>query len=148
MGSFRKHFRQWLKAGFFFNLWRTGTCECDEMEGIARKWQGIDGAMVKAPLAREAAGPNPTERGENGNARPLPGDGLGVPLSLIATGANRHDVTQWATVLDALVLARVRRAKGQPEKTPPRTSPEGPALVKELPARYAKLADSHEALSH
>jgi IS5 family transposase len=33
-------------------------------------------------------------------------DGLGVPLSLIVTGANRHDVSQLAAVLDALVLAQ------------------------------------------
>lgn len=33
-------------------------------------------------------------------------DGRGVPLSLIVTGANRHDVTQLGAVLDA----RIRRA--------------------------------------
>ena len=31
-------------------------------------------------------------------------DGRGVPLSLIVTGANRHDVTQVALVLDAIVV--------------------------------------------
>ena len=33
-------------------------------------------------------------------------DGHGVPLSLVVTGANRHDVTQLEAVLDALVCAR------------------------------------------
>jgi hypothetical protein len=36
------------------------------MEGVAWKWQSIDGAMVKAPLAQEAVGPNPTDRGKKG----------------------------------------------------------------------------------
>lgn len=33
-------------------------------------------------------------------------DGRGVPLSLIVTGANRHDVTQLETVLDAVQVQR------------------------------------------
>ena len=45
-------------------LWRKGLAEYDEMEGIAWRWQSIDGAMVKAPLAQEAVGPNPTDRGK------------------------------------------------------------------------------------
>jgi len=28
----------------------------DEMEGIARKWQSLDGTMVKVPLALETVG--------------------------------------------------------------------------------------------
>jgi len=32
-------------------------------EGIAWRWQSIDGAMMKAPLAQESVGPNPTDRG-------------------------------------------------------------------------------------
>lgn len=39
-------------------------------------------------------------------------DGLGVPLSLIVTGANRHDVSQLAAVLDAVVL--VQPGQGKP----------------------------------
>lgn len=33
-------------------------------------------------------------------------DGRGVPLSLIVTGANRHDVSQLPAVLDAIVVDR------------------------------------------
>jgi transposase len=62
--SVHKYFRLWLKAGLFLNLWRAGLCEYDEMEGIAWKWQSVDGSMAKAPLAQEAVGPNPTDRGK------------------------------------------------------------------------------------
>jgi transposase len=62
--SIHKYFRQWLKAGFFLNLWRAGLAEYDDMEGIAWKWQSVDGAMIKAPLAQDAVGPNPTDRGK------------------------------------------------------------------------------------
>ena len=58
------HFMYWMKMGFFITLWRAGLAEYDEMEGIAWRWQSIDGAMIKAPLARETVGPNPTDRGK------------------------------------------------------------------------------------
>ena len=59
-----KRFLEWEKAGFFEALWRAGLAEYDEMEGIAWRWQSIDGAMMKAPLAHEQVGPNPTDRGK------------------------------------------------------------------------------------
>jgi len=62
--SVHKYFREWLKAGFFLQLWRAGLAEYDDMEGVAWKWQSIDGSMVKAPLAQESVGRNPTDRGK------------------------------------------------------------------------------------
>ena len=80
--------------------------EHDDLEGIAWRWQSVDGAMIKAPLAQQAVGPNPTDRGKNGSKRHLLVDGHGVPLSLIVTGANRHDVSQLEAVLDAMMVRR------------------------------------------
>ena len=57
-------FLEWEKAGVFENLWKLGLAEYDEMEGIAWRWQSIDGAMMKAPMAQESVGPNPTDRGK------------------------------------------------------------------------------------
>jgi transposase len=62
--SVHKYFLEWKKQGVFVKLWRKGLAEYDEMEGIAWAWQSIDGSMVKAPLALEAVGPNPTDRGK------------------------------------------------------------------------------------
>jgi len=62
--SIHKYFLEWKRKGVFVRLWRKGLAEYDEMEGIAWRWQSIDGAMVKAPLALEAVGPNPTDRGK------------------------------------------------------------------------------------
>jgi transposase len=71
--SVHKYFRRWLKAGFFLTLWRSGLAEYDDMEGIAWKWQSVDGTMIKAPLAQDATGPNPTDRGKKGKQTPSPG---------------------------------------------------------------------------
>ena len=37
-------------------IWKAGLAEYDQMEGIAWRWQSIDAAMFKAPLAQEAVG--------------------------------------------------------------------------------------------
>ena len=58
------HFQAWRQQGFFLALWQAGLAEYDELEGIAWEWQSIDGTQGKAPLAQEAVGNNPTDRGK------------------------------------------------------------------------------------
>ena len=90
------------------------------MEGIARDWQSVDGAMVKASLAIECVGANPTDREKKGRKRSLLVDGRGIPLSIVASGANVHDVKLLATKLDQVV-----RVTGTPCKI-------GPASLRRL----------------
>ena len=97
---------RWAESGFLLTLWPAGLAEYDQMEGISWKWPSIDGAIVKAALAQETVGPNPTDRGKKGSQRNLLVDGRGVPLSLVVSGANRHDVTQLEIVLDQIVIER------------------------------------------
>ena len=68
--AIHKHFMNWMRAGFFVSLWRASLAEYNEMEGIAGSWQSIDGAMIKAPLALEAVGRNPTDRGKKRKQAP------------------------------------------------------------------------------
>jgi len=58
------HFQRWQREGFFLKIWKAGLAEYDEMEGIAWRWQSVDGAAGKAPLALECVGPNSTDRGK------------------------------------------------------------------------------------
>jgi transposase len=62
--AIHKRFLEWEYAAFFVALWQAGLAEYDEMEGIAWRWQSIDGALLKAPLAQKSVGPNPTDRGK------------------------------------------------------------------------------------
>jgi transposase len=66
-------FLQWEKEGLFLTLWKSGLAEYDDLEGIAWRWQSIDGAMMKAPLAQEAVGANPTDRGKKWQQAPFAG---------------------------------------------------------------------------
>ncbi len=71
--AIHRYFREWEQAGLFLSLWEAGLAEYDEMEGIAWDWQSIDGATTKAPLAREAVGNNPTDRGKKRQQAASPG---------------------------------------------------------------------------
>lgn len=68
--AIHKRYLEWQKAGVFEALWKVGLAEYDDVEGIAWRWQSIDGAMMKAPLAQEAVGPNPTDRGKKWEQAP------------------------------------------------------------------------------
>jgi len=71
--AIHSRFLEWAKAGVFVRLWQAGLAEYDEMESIAWRWQSIDGTMVKAPLAQESVGPNPTDRGKKWEQANAPG---------------------------------------------------------------------------
>ncbi len=96
--SVHKYFLEWKNQGVFLQLWRQGLAEYDDLEGIAWAWQSIDGAMVKAPLAREAVGPNPTDRGKKWDQTQrarrrawnpaLPGRERGQPARCEASGTD------------------------------------------------------------
>ena len=58
------HLLRGAESGFLVTLWPAGLAEYDEMEGISWNWPSIDGAIVKAVLAPETVGPNPTDRGK------------------------------------------------------------------------------------
>jgi putative transposase len=53
-------------------------------------------------------GRTPRIGGKNGSKVSLLVDGRGVPLSLVACGANRHDVTQLEPLLDSIVVPELR----------------------------------------
>lgn len=53
-----------------------------------------------------ATGSNPTDRGKAGSKRHLLTDGRGVPLAVVLSGANRHDMKKLAQLLDVVVVER------------------------------------------
>ncbi len=88
--SVHAYFQEWERAGFFKKIWKKGLGEYDEMEGIAWEWQSIDGAMTKAPLARETVGPNPTDRGKKWNQKTSP---CGRAWTPVVNRRNRREST-------------------------------------------------------
>ena len=87
-------------------MWQRGLCEYNEIKGIYWEWQSDDSSSVKASLAQEAVGANPTDMGKKGTKRHILTDGSDVSLSIVITGANVHDVKELETLLDSIVIAR------------------------------------------
>jgi transposase len=67
-----KYFKFWAEQGVFLRMWQRGLNEYDEIKGIGWEWQSGDSSSVKAPLAREDVGPNPTDRGKKWDQTPYP----------------------------------------------------------------------------
>jgi transposase len=62
--SIHQYFSEWVEAGFFRRMWQEGLLAYDLLAGLGWEWQSAGGSMVKAPLARESVGRNPTDRGK------------------------------------------------------------------------------------
>lgn len=63
-------------------------------------------------------GPNPTDRRKAGSKHHLITDGHGLPLAVILSGANAHDVTQLEPLVEAIPPLRGKR--GRPRRRPER----------------------------
>jgi transposase len=63
-------------------------------------------------------GPSPVDRARTGSKHHLISDGGGIPLAVLLTGGNRHDVTQLVPLLEA--VPAVRGTGGRPRRRPDR----------------------------
>lgn len=87
-----ERFQRWRRMGVFETLARRMTAYyARKRGGIGWRWQAMDSKHSPAPLGGEKVGKNPTDRGKLGAKMNLLVDGRGAPLSVVLTGANRHD---------------------------------------------------------
>jgi transposase len=85
--------------------------------GQARLVQG--GGRQLPPTGDEGwpkTGPSPVDRAKTGSKHHVITDGAGIPLAIILTGGNRHDVTQLLELVDAILPVRGKR--GRPKRRP------------------------------
>lgn len=86
------------------------------------RWKGSLGRgrvstepWAKRPSPRKLSDPIRRTGGKKGTKRSLLVDGAGVPLSLIVSGANRHDVKLLDATLDGIVVARPKPTVRKPQ---------------------------------
>src|SRR5215210_837440 len=70
------------------------------------RWQAMDSKSSPAPLGGEKTGKNPTDRGKRGAKINLLVDERGAPVSVVLTGANRHDKV---SAIDLIVSVSLKR---------------------------------------
>lgn len=89
--TIRRRVREWANAGLTERLHALVLGQYDRMIGLALDDVAVDGCITKAPGGGEVAGRSPVDRGKQGLKRSTVTDATGVPLHLVAAGANRHD---------------------------------------------------------
>jgi transposase len=111
-----RRLRQWQKVGVWQRVFEALLAELQATHKIDWYRALVDSASLRAPCGGEKTGPNPTDRRKLGSKHHLLTDGHGIPLAVILTGANRHDVTQLLPLLDK--VPRVQGKRGAPRCRP------------------------------
>jgi len=103
----RERFQKWTKMGLFEKLMkRMAEYYTRERGGIGWRWQAMDSKHSASPLGGERTGKNPTDRGKLGAKINLLVDERGDPISIVLTGANRHDKVSAIELMGSLLLKR------------------------------------------
>ena len=100
--TIRRRVRAWAEAGLTERLHTLVLQQYDRMIGLALDDVAVDGCITKAPGGGETAGRSPVDRGKQGLKRSTLTDATGVPLHLVAAGANRHDAPLLGPTLTGL----------------------------------------------
>jgi transposase len=108
--------KQWHRAGVWYKLLTTLLAELEHDRRIDWGRVLVDSSSVRAPHGGRKTGPNPVDRRKLGSKHHILTDANGIPLAVILTGANRHDVTQLLPLVEKIPAVRGKR--GRPRQRP------------------------------
>jgi putative transposase len=125
------------KRGFFWSFggpdWRNMT----RWKGSPWIGKALTGPWAKLPWRKNVPGPTRRIGGKKGRKRSVLTDGRGVPLSIVGSAANVHDVTLLVPTLDSLVIARPKPTPAHPQNLCADASDKGqPAMEAVLAHHY------------
>ena len=89
--TIRRRVHAWAEAGLMSHLHALVLAQYDRLIGLNLDHVCVDGCITKAPGGGEVAGRSPVDRGKQGRKRSLLTDAAGVPLHVVAAGANCPD---------------------------------------------------------
>jgi hypothetical protein len=89
--TIRRRLAEWAQAGVAQRVHALALAAYDRMIGLELADVAVDGCITIAPCGGDMAGPSPVNRRKGGLKRSVAGDGQGIPLGVVAAGANRHD---------------------------------------------------------
>jgi hypothetical protein len=89
--TIRRRLHAWADADLMQQLHALVLGQYDRMIGLELEDVVVDGCITKAPGGGEVAGRSPVDRGKQGLKRSTVTDATGVPVHVVAAGANRHD---------------------------------------------------------
>jgi transposase len=89
--TIRRRVQAWAAAGLMPQLHALVLAQYDRLIGLDLRQVCVDGCITKAPAGGAHAGRSPVDRGKQGRKRSVLTDAAGVPLHLVAAGANCPD---------------------------------------------------------
>jgi len=89
--TIRRRLAEWAERNVGVELLKAALAAYDQMIGLDLADLSLDGSITKSPCGGELSGRSPVDRGKQGTKRSVVTDGRGIPLALVAAGANRHD---------------------------------------------------------
>jgi len=89
--TIRRRLQEWAAAGLSERVHALALRAYDRMIGLDLADLAVDGCITKAPSGGDAAGRSPVDRSKQGLKRSVVTDGDGLPLHVVAAGANRND---------------------------------------------------------
>jgi transposase len=89
--TIRRRVHAWAVAGLAGHLHTLVLAQYDRLIGLDLTAVCVDGCITKASRGGEKAGRSPVDRGKQGRKRSLLTDAAGIPVHLVAAGANRPD---------------------------------------------------------
>jgi putative transposase len=102
-----ERFQKWRRMGLFQKLMKKmAQYYAKERGGVGWRWQAMDSKHSPAPLGGEKTGKNPTDRGKLGAKMNLLVDRRGAPISVVLTGANRHDKVSAVDLIVSMIPKR------------------------------------------
>jgi transposase len=100
--TLRRRRDEWIEAGVMDRLEEMAREAYDRAIGLDLSEVAVDCCITKAPCGGEKAGKSPVDRGKQGIKRSMMVDSEGIPLGVVAAGANRHDSPLLAPTLEVL----------------------------------------------
>jgi transposase len=99
--TMRRRRDEWVEAGVMDSLEEIALESYERMIGLELSDVSVDGCITKAPCGGDKSGTSPVDRGKRGIKRSTMVDANGIPLAVVAAGANRHDSPLLSPTLDA-----------------------------------------------
>lgn len=114
-----KKLHEWNEAGVWERFHAVILQELENQGQLDWDKGSVDSSKVRAIHGGEATGPNPTDRAKPGSKHHALTEGQGLPLSTRVTAANRNDITQLKSLVEAIPHLKTR-GKGRARQKRPK----------------------------
>jgi transposase len=111
-----RRLRDWQEIGVWDQLVQILLNELREAGRIDFSRAAVDSGTIRAVGGGGKTGANPTDRRKPGSKHHVITEANGIPLNLILTAANRHDVTQLLPLVEG--VPEIAGQPGRPRKRP------------------------------